>query len=112
MQSENTLITDSNLNPIQGVGNKIYSGRTTVNSTSVPVLLLPAGLKTIKVILKGTTGNTGNIAVGGQTVTSTGFYLDADQSVELTVDNSLCPLFGLAVSTTTDTVHWIAIGAE
>ena len=112
MRNDQALIQDKNSKTIQMVGNKIRSGRTLVDSTSLAVLLLPPDLKTLCVILKGTTGNTGNIAIGGKGVTSTSFYLDADQEITLWIDNAKEPLYGLAVSTTTDTVHWIAIRAE
>ena len=111
MQSENILMQDKNSKTIQLVGNKIKSGRTTINSTTVPVLILPVNLKTLCVILKATTGNTGNITIGGADVSPTSFYLDADQELVLWIDNSEEPLYGLAVSTATDTISWIAIYA-
>lgn len=112
MLGDNVLMQDKNSKTIQMVGNKMKSGRTTVGSISAAVLLLPAGLKTLCVILKGTTGNTGNIAIGGIDVSPTSYYLDADQEIILWIDNAKEPLYGLAVATATDTVHWIAITAE
>lgn len=107
MASEQMLLQDNNGKTIQAVGNYFMSGSKTLGA-SIPEKLLPDGTPTLKIILKGKTGNTANILIGGPDVNSNSFYLDADQSVELEVDNSKFPVYVMA-TTANDVVTYIAI---
>ncbi len=106
MASNQMLLQDCNNKTIQGVGNYLKEEKITLVANTA-TKLLSEGFATIAVIIKAYTGNTGNIYIGGPGVDTSSFYLDADQSITLEIDNSKFPIYVFADNA--DSLVYIAI---